>query len=417
MLKHLVRLPLICAAYISVSEFGVRGMPFQESVVPPDKSIYETGLKFLETRQYIRAQLAFQTLINTYPDSDFAAPSYLNLGNSFYDEGGRKNMIKAELQYKNLVDFFPAHPGAADAQMKIITINMKLMNEFQDDNKYAVNADAAIDKFLTLFPDSDSIPNVKLFRDEVSRELGSRRLSKITGYVSGPESNALTEVKISLLDRKTKYVLQTTRADGQGYFTVRGVPLDKKISLRFERQGFMPSFHDGDAPYSTPVRITMHPASIERVAIRGNRRIPIEQIRSYIGTSPGQPYSQTQVNADIGALYRTNFFDYLDIEERDGHEGKIIAFVLEEKPIIVTIGFKGNKSFTESDILDAFIKNKVGVSIDSRHDHRKIKAAEDVLRRLMSQHGKPHGTVRTEIETIHPSYVRLYFIMDESGND
>jgi hypothetical protein len=70
MLKHFSRLMLLCVAYISISGSGLRSMTLQESVVPPDKRMYETGLKFLETHQYIRARLAFQTLINTYPDSD-----------------------------------------------------------------------------------------------------------------------------------------------------------------------------------------------------------------------------------------------------------------------------------------------------------------------------------------------------------
>lgn len=161
----------------------------------------------------------------------------------------------------------------------------------------------------------------------------------------------------------------------------------------------------------------MHPVSIERVDIRGNRYIPEERIRFYIQTYPGRPYSQTQMNADLGALYKSGYFDFIEIDEGYGKTGKIITYVVEERPLIRAIEFKENESFTESEILHAFKNNKVGINIDSRHDHRRIRAAETVLKRLMSQHGKPHGTVRTEIESIPPSSVRLRFIMDESGND
>ncbi len=69
----------------SVWGCGQKGAKLQKSVVPPDKTLYETGSEFLKKSQYIKARLAFQTLINTYPDSDMAAESYLAIGDSFYN--------------------------------------------------------------------------------------------------------------------------------------------------------------------------------------------------------------------------------------------------------------------------------------------------------------------------------------------
>ena len=57
MLRHFFRFSLICAAFISITGFGVRGMTQQKSVVPPDETLYETGLKYLEEHQYKYARL------------------------------------------------------------------------------------------------------------------------------------------------------------------------------------------------------------------------------------------------------------------------------------------------------------------------------------------------------------------------
>jgi outer membrane protein insertion porin family len=47
---------------------------------------------------------------------------------------------------------------------------------------------------------------------------------------------------------------------------------------------------------------------------------------------------------------------------------------MTERPIIRRIEYKGNKSITESDILDAFKEKKVGLSVESQFDPRKSSA-------------------------------------------
>jgi outer membrane protein insertion porin family len=155
--------------------------------------------------------------------------------------------------------------------------------------------------------------------------------------------------------------------------------------------------------------------TIERIDIRGNRRIPEDTIRFYIQSRPGELYDETRLGYDLKALYKAGFFENIEIEERDGDTGKIVTFIIKEKPLIRSIEYAGNKSFTESNILDAFKEKKVGLTVDSQYDPSKIRAAERVLKDLMLQNGKPLGTVHTEIENIPPSSVRVRFVMDEGA--
>ena len=153
--------------------------------------------------------------------------------------------------------------------------------------------------------------------------------------------------------------------------------------------------------------------TIERIDIRGNRRIPEDTIRFYIQSHPGELYDEGRLELDLRALYKANFFENIEIEERDGDTGKIVTFVVKEKFFIRSIEYVGNKSFTESNILDHFKEKKVGLTVDSQYDPAKIRAAERALVDLMQQNGKPLGTVHTEIENIPPSSVRVRFVMDE----
>ncbi len=150
---------------------GEKGARLQKSVVPPDKTLFETGAEYLKKSQFIKARLAFQTLISTYPDSDVVAEAYLSMGDSFYNEGGTENLLQAEDRYHDFIVFFPMHPKAADAQMKIISLNMKMMHSPDRDQQYTVKADREIKKFLEQFPDSDYTPLVRGWQTEVEENL------------------------------------------------------------------------------------------------------------------------------------------------------------------------------------------------------------------------------------------------------
>ena len=149
-----IRTALVIGAIGFTVACGQKGAKLQKSVVPPDKTLFETGQEYLGKSQYIKARLAFQTLINTYPDSELSADSYMAIGDSFYDEGGTENLLQAEDQYKNFIVFFPTNPKAVDAQFKVFSLNRKMMRAPDRDQTYAVKAEAAAKRLIELFPDS-----------------------------------------------------------------------------------------------------------------------------------------------------------------------------------------------------------------------------------------------------------------------
>ncbi len=155
---------------------GQKGARLQKSVVPPDKTLFQTGNDFLNRSQFTQARLAFQTLIRTYPGSELEADSYFAMGDSYYKEGGTENLLLAEDQYRNFIIFFPTNPRAQEAQLKIVAILMRQMREPDRDQKETVRAEAEILKFITLFPNSDYTPIVKQYLDEVRERLALSNL-------------------------------------------------------------------------------------------------------------------------------------------------------------------------------------------------------------------------------------------------
>ncbi len=68
------------------------------------------------------ARLDLQTLLNTYPDSEYQMRAKLAIGDTWYKEGGTAALTQAESEFKDFITFFPNQPEAAEAQMKVADI-------------------------------------------------------------------------------------------------------------------------------------------------------------------------------------------------------------------------------------------------------------------------------------------------------
>ncbi|MDI9613877.1 MAG: outer membrane protein assembly factor BamD [Acidobacteriota bacterium] len=159
-----VAMGMLLAGLVGCSQKSAR---LQKGVVPPDQTLFDTGSDYLKKGQYIKSRLAFQTLLNTYPDSEVAAEAYFAMGDSFYEEGGTENLLQAEDQYKNFIVFYPQHPRAVDAQLKIISANYKLINTPDRDQQYTRRTLDEITQFERRFGDSDYLPIVRQWRSTV----------------------------------------------------------------------------------------------------------------------------------------------------------------------------------------------------------------------------------------------------------
>jgi outer membrane protein insertion porin family len=157
--------------------------------------------------------------------------------------------------------------------------------------------------------------------------------------------------------------------------------------------------------------------TIQRIEFVGNRRIQRETLLARIFSRPGDPYSEEGVRRDFQALWNTQFFEDIRLEVEDSPDQpnqKIIVYYVKERPIIRRIEYKGNKSISESDILDAFKDKKVGLSVESPFDPTKIIHAEVVIKALLAEHGRQFATVKPTYERIAATNaVKLVFNIDE----
>ena len=140
----------------------------------PDKVLFDRAEDAMKHGKYDVARLSLQTLINTYPDSEYVARAKLAIGDSWYNEGGTAAMAQAESEYKDFITFFPNMPEAAEAQMKIANIHFREMEKADRDPTHALRAEEEYRQMILQFPDSPLIPQAKERLLEVQEILARR---------------------------------------------------------------------------------------------------------------------------------------------------------------------------------------------------------------------------------------------------
>jgi outer membrane protein insertion porin family len=164
---------------------------------------------------------------------------------------------------------------------------------------------------------------------------------------------------------------------------------------------------------SAGAALAQQPQTVDSIRVIGNRRIPKETVLARLFTHPGDTFDPISIERDFNSLWNTAYFDDLRIEREDTEKGIILNIFVREKPTIREINYKGLNAVSQSDVLDRFKKEKVGLSVESQYDPAKIKRGETVLKDILSEHGHQFATIKTEVKTIPPASVQVNFNIKE----
>jgi outer membrane protein assembly factor BamD len=147
----------------------------------PDKVLYDKAVDATKRGHFDVARLDLQTLLNTYPDSQYQMKAKLAIADSWYREGGTAALTQAEQEYKDFITFFPNAPEAAEAQMRVGDIYFRQMDKPDRDYSKAVHAEEEYRLMLQQFPESTLVPQAKQRLREV-QEVMANRESEIAAF-------------------------------------------------------------------------------------------------------------------------------------------------------------------------------------------------------------------------------------------
>jgi outer membrane protein assembly factor BamD len=141
------------------------------NTVEPDKLLYDRAMNDIKHGKHEVGRLTLQTLINTYPDSEYLAKAKLAMADSYYKEGGSSNITQAINGYKDFIVFFPFLPEAAYAQMQVAMCNYNEMPKADRDTTHTHAAEDEFQTFLLKYPKDPLAPEAQQRLREVQEVL------------------------------------------------------------------------------------------------------------------------------------------------------------------------------------------------------------------------------------------------------
>jgi len=140
----------------------------------PDKVLFDRAMADIQRNKFDQARITLQTMINTYPDSEYIARAMLAVGDSWYAENTSAALQQAESEYKNFQTFFPNMPEAAEAQLKVAGIHYRQMEKPDRDYTHAKRAEDEYRQLIQQYPDSKLVPDAKEKLLQVQEVLAER---------------------------------------------------------------------------------------------------------------------------------------------------------------------------------------------------------------------------------------------------
>jgi outer membrane protein insertion porin family len=147
---------------------------------------------------------------------------------------------------------------------------------------------------------------------------------------------------------------------------------------------------------------------IARIELSGNRRIESTVIYNVIKSSKGKLYSEEDLSADIRAIFRTGYFSDVKADVTDSPDGKVITFILEERPFVNEIRIKGNEAVKADDILGA-----LSFKVKQAYNPERIKADTDKIKALYDDKGYYNAEITFSTEKVRDRDVNVIISINE----
>ncbi|MBP7528046.1 MAG: outer membrane protein assembly factor BamA [Syntrophorhabdaceae bacterium] len=157
-----------------------------------------------------------------------------------------------------------------------------------------------------------------------------------------------------------------------------------------------------------PVMTMAQDERVAKIEITGNERIDTAFISNNIKSREGDTYNLDKIREDMKSVYKTGFFSDVQIDVKDTDKGKVVTFVVIERPPVKSILLTGNKKIKTDDLTDK-LKIKTGTVLNIE----KIKESMDEIRKLYASKGYYAAKISYEIAYGEAYDATVNIVIDE----
>lgn len=222
-----------------------RGTKIPPGTSQPDQFLFERGNAAIKEKRWFTAREFFQTLIDTYPQSQHRADAKLGLADAYLGDGSPASQVLAINEYREFLSFFPTSPRADYAQYKLAMSRFSQMPKAGRDQTETREALKEFDVLFEKYPNSSLLTEARGKQREAQDRLGRTeylvgltyyRLKWYPGAVA--RLQALLKSDPQFTDRDAAY-FYLADALSQLNRAAEAVPLLEKIPQEFEKSEFI----------------------------------------------------------------------------------------------------------------------------------------------------------------------------------
>jgi outer membrane protein insertion porin family len=150
--------------------------------------------------------------------------------------------------------------------------------------------------------------------------------------------------------------------------------------------------------------------TILKIEVTGNERIDTGFIVNAIKTKENTPYNFDKIREDMKNIYKTGFFSDVQIDVKDTDKGKLVTFVVVERPPIKTIYIAGNNKIKTASLIE-----KLKIRANTVLNTDKIKESIDELKKYYASEGYYGTKINYEIDYGEEYNVTITINIDETS--
>lgn len=133
---------------------------------------------------------------------------------------------------------------------------------------------------------------------------------------------------------------------------------------------------------------------VRDIEVEGLQRISAGTVFTYLPVKVGERFDEAQSAEVIRALYRTGFFDDVELRRR----GDVLVVKVTERPAIADISFEGNKDIPTEQLTE--VLKQVGIAKGRVFNRSVLERLERELRQQYFARGKYNVKIETTIDRL-----------------
>jgi outer membrane protein assembly factor BamD len=127
----------------------------------PDRFLFDKGTEALNKKKWLTAREFFKQVTETYTASPYRPDAKLGIGDTYLGEGTAEALVLAMNEFREFLSFYPTHKRADYAQYKLALTHIRQMRAPQRDQTETREAIRELEAFITRYPNSSLMPEVK----------------------------------------------------------------------------------------------------------------------------------------------------------------------------------------------------------------------------------------------------------------